>query len=174
MVVRRPEPDRQFELPDQAPWPHPAACTTTLPLSSVQLWPAGALWRRTAPDALGSPIIIMVDSDDEGDDPENGVPGTHGTNRGVAPGGQERSACALGRQQDTATAPRARSSPTTQAQGPPIQQRCVVRRSFSARDGAARKCKPSGDQITIAGPGTGHGHLVPAPEGPPKVRKANK
>ena len=38
-----PGPDWEFELPDQAPWPHPVAGVTTLPLSSVQLWPAGAL-----------------------------------------------------------------------------------------------------------------------------------
>ena len=44
-------PDWEFELRDQDPWPHPVAGVTTLPLSSVQFWPAGALGRRTAPDA---------------------------------------------------------------------------------------------------------------------------
>ena len=82
-------PDLEFELPDQAPWPHPVASVTTLPLSSVQFWPAGALGRRTAPDASGTPIIIMVDSDDEGDDTDNGVLGAPGTHRGMAQRGRE-------------------------------------------------------------------------------------
>ena len=53
-----PGPDWEFELPDQAPWPHAVAGTTTLPLSAVPPWPAGALGRRAASDASDSPIII--------------------------------------------------------------------------------------------------------------------
>ena len=77
-------PDWEFELPDQAPRAHLVASTTTLPLSSVQLWRASALGRRTAPNASGSPIIIMVNNNDEGNDSDDGVLGASGTNRGVS------------------------------------------------------------------------------------------
>ena len=77
-------PDWEFELPDQAPRAHLVASTTTLPLSSVQLLLASAFGRRTAPNASGSPIIIMVDNNDEGDVSDDGVLGASGTNRGVS------------------------------------------------------------------------------------------
>ena len=154
MALRVPGPDGEVELPDQARWPHPVAGTTIVPLYSVQLWSAGALGRRTTPDVPGSPIIIVVDNDDEGDDSDDGVLGASGTNRGVAPGEREQRARAPGCQQDTTRAPRSRSSPAAQAQGPPAPQRCFVRRSFLARDGAARKRKPSADPVAITGPGT--------------------
>ena len=84
--------DEDFALPNQAPWLRPVASVTTLPSSSVQLLPTGALGRRTAPDASSSPIIIMVDSDEEGNDTDDGVLGALGTNHGVAPRGRERRA----------------------------------------------------------------------------------
>ena len=84
-----PRPDWEFHLPDQAPWPHPVAGVTTMPLSSVQFWHAGALGRRTAPDASSAPIIIMVDSDGEGEDTDDGVLGASGRHRGMAQRGRE-------------------------------------------------------------------------------------
>ena len=155
-------------------WPHPVAGVTTLPLSSVQLWPAGALGRRIAPDASSAPLIIMVDSDDEGDDTDDGVLGAPGMHRGMAQRGRERRARHPSGQQNAAPAPRARTTPPTQAQSPPVQQRCFVRRSLSARDGTSRKRKPSADAAALTAPGAGQGQLVPAPERLSKVRKADK
>ena len=116
-----PGPDWEFELPDQAPWPHPVADVTALPPSSVQFWPAGALGRRTAPDASGAPIIIMVDSDDEGGDTDDGVLGAPGTHHGVAQKGRQQCARHQNGQQQATPAPRARTTPPAQAQGPPVQ-----------------------------------------------------
>ena len=110
-----PGPDSEFELPDQARWPHPVAGVTTLPLSSVQFWPAGALGRHTTPDASSTPIIIMVDSDDEGDDTDDGVLGAPGTHRGMAQRGRERRARHQGGQQQATPAPRACTTPPAQA-----------------------------------------------------------
>ena len=159
-----PGPDWEFELLDQVPWPHPVAGVTTLPLSSVPLWPAGALGRCTAPDASSSPIIIMVGSDDEGDDTDDGVLGAPGTHHAVALRGWERRARHPSGEQHATPAPRARTTPPTQAQGPPVEQRCFVRRSLSARDGTSRKRKPLADAAAITAPGAGQGQLVPAPE----------
>ena len=169
-----PGPDWEFKLPDQAPWPHPVAGVTTRSLSSVQFWPAGALGRRTAPDASGAPIIIMVDSDDEGDDTDDGVLGAHGTHRGTAQRGRQRRARHQGDQQQVTPAPRARTTPPAQAQGQPVQQRCYVRRSRAARDGTSRKRKPSADAAALTALGAGQGQLVPAPERLSKVRKAGQ
>ena len=141
-----PGPVWEFELPDQAAWPHLVASGTTLPLTSVQLWPAGALGRRIALDASSSPIIIMVNSGDEGDD-SDGALGTPGTNRGMAPGGREGRARAPGRRQDAAQAPRARFSPSTQTQGPPVPQRCFVR----SREETAQPANASPRPIVVGG-----------------------
>ena len=169
-----PGPDWEFELPEQAPWPHPVAGVTTLPLSSVQFSPAGALGRRTAHDASGAPIIIIANIDDEGDDTDDGVLGAPGTHRGMAQGGRERRARHQGSQQHSTSAPRARTTPPAQAQGPPVQQRCYVRWSRSARDGTSRKRKPSAGADAVTAPGAGQGQLVPAPERLSKVRKAGQ
>ena len=169
-----PGPDWEFKLPDQAPWPHPVAGVTTLPLSSVQFWPAGALGRRTAPDASGAPIIIMVDSDDEGGDIDDGELGAPGTHRGMAQRGRQGRARHQDDQQQATPAPRARTTPPAQAQGPPVQQRCYVRRSRSARDGTSRKRKPSADAAALTAPGEGQGQLAPPPERLSKVRKAGQ
>ena len=169
-----PGPVWEFELPDQAPWPHPVAGVTTLPLSSVQFWPAGALGRRTAPDASSAPVIIMVNSDDKGDDTDDVVLGAPDTHRGIAQRGRERRARHPSGKQIATPAPRARMTPPTQAQGPPVQQRCFVRWSLSARDGTSRKRKPSADAAALTAPGAGQGQLLPAPERLSKVRKADK
>ena len=90
----------ELELLNQALWPQPVAGTTALPLSSVQLWPTCALGRRTIPGASGSLAIIMVDSDDECNNSDDGVLGTDATNCRLALGGRERRAGAPRRQQD--------------------------------------------------------------------------
>ena len=149
--------DWEFELPDQAPWPHPVAGFTTQPLSSVHLWLASAPGRRTPPDASSSPIIIMGVSDDEGDNSDDRVLGILGANRGVAPGGLERRARTPGRRQDAAHALRARSRPSSQTRSPPVPQPCSICSSLSARDSAPRKRKPSAECATIAAPEAGVG-----------------
>ena len=148
-------PDWEFQLRDQAPWPHLVAGVTTLPVSSVQLWPANALRRRAAPDASSSPIIVMADGDDQGDDTNNGELGTPGAHRGVAPGGRERRARNPGRRQDAAQALRGRSSPPSQTPSPPVPQRCFVRTSFSARASTTLKRKPPAAFAAITAAGAG-------------------
>ena len=113
---------------------------------------------QAKPHAHPPPIIIMVNSDDEGDDSDDGVLGTLSTNRGVAPDGWGLCARALDRQQGTTQAPRARSSPAKHTQGPPIPQRCFVRRLFSTRDGTARKHKPSATHLPWPDQGRGRGN----------------
>ena len=115
----------------------------------------------------------MVNSDDEGDDTDDGVLGTPSTNPGVASGEGEGRTRTPGPQQDAAQALRARSSPSSHSQDPPVPQQCFTCTSFSARDSATRKRKPSTDS-TIAKAGVGHGQLVLTPERLPKVRKADK
>ena len=100
----------------------------------MRIGPVGALGRRIAPDASGSPIIIMVDTDDEGDDSNDGVLGTPSTNRGVAPGEWERHAHAPGRQQDTAQTTRPPARDGTAGNNP-----CSSRRAgFQAPNVQAR------------------------------------
>ena len=79
-----------------------------------------------------------------------------------------------GRRQDAAQAPRARLSPPSQIQSPPVPQRCFVRRSFLATNSTTRKRKPSADCTTITAVGAYQRQLVPAPQHLPKVRKADK
>uniref|UniRef100_A0A7S4GD58 Uncharacterized protein n=1 Tax=Eutreptiella gymnastica TaxID=73025 RepID=A0A7S4GD58_9EUGL len=42
--------DKEFSLPDQAPWPRAVFGTTTLPLAAVHLWPEGAMGSQRRSD----------------------------------------------------------------------------------------------------------------------------
>ena len=153
------------------PWPHPLAGVTTLPLSSVQFWRAGPSG-GARPPMLQAPLLSSWSTlMSKGTTPTMGYwePVAR-----IAQRGQEQRARHPSGEQHATPARRARTTQRTQAQGPPVHQRCFVCRSLSARGGTSRKRKPSADAAALTAPRAGLGHLVPAPERLSKVRKADR